>query len=730
VPDRERASAVFCFLDTNDDGAIVQQEWAAGVGKAMSVHGPSTKPAGYDEGETAVRLVKWNDDIEQTYAPTGGCKLKVIIGQKTNTQCFFEELGPAGKVRYVDFWEAYGKKMLGQDPETTRRQAEQLWWMLDRNHDGSIRLEEWVEAVHAASMAASPSRAPDGFSQQEAYRLIISLGIALRDKYAGASAGWYDDSGIAAAWRDAATDEQLHFTALVLLGNGVGVREAEARSIWWVIDRDHSGKVDRSEWNSGFEEARRKVDGPEHGPEDPNEAMPLVATWYSDVIYGETCDGLLSTESTTDLECVWKKFSVARVGFVALWRAVGADGIAPLFEDASKIFWWLDLDHDGEIDETEWTRAFRRAMGSPMQPPPGYDPVKVAAKVRRLHAFIGEKFDTVDCKMVMLQKGASSKVACAWDQWAVDDVLEFGRLWEALVEAEVPDANRKDTATGVYWYTDADHNGRIVREELFAVFDFANIRGFPETFPPRSYDFVRSRDAFHDLQLFYEAQDQNPWLKATGGSGEPLTYEKFRTAIAPFEAHHRYLNGTIEEETQALFFAADADRDGVISRGEFEDALVNLRPHNQAVTPTGLHSPLFIAIGAVVRALIYGAAAWFAVNLVIRTFNRGLDYAIDTMQSPRSDSAPDADDEPNALLNGAPSNPQNLGAKRGVHLARPPGVAGAHEAPARSARELSGSFVASLTDRDENGLPRGWRSLGDRLTKRMQEAERLRREGL
>ena len=52
--------------------------------------------------------------------------------------------------------------------------------------------------------------------------------------------------------------------------------------------------------------------------------------------------------------------------------------------------------------------------------------------MRELHAFIREKFDTVDCKMIMLEKSASSKVACAWDKWAVNEELEFGRLWDAL----------------------------------------------------------------------------------------------------------------------------------------------------------------------------------------------------------------------------------------------------------------------------------------------------------
>merc|ERR1719191_224043 len=121
----------------------------------------------------------------------------------------------------------------------------------------------------SASRTSTPSRAPEGFSQQEAYRLIISLGIALREKYAGADADWFDDSGLEAAWRDAARAGQLHFTALVPLGSGVDVREAEAKFIWWVIDRDHSGKVDRSEWNAAFDGARRKVDGPGNGPADP-----------------------------------------------------------------------------------------------------------------------------------------------------------------------------------------------------------------------------------------------------------------------------------------------------------------------------------------------------------------------------------------------------------------------------------------------------------------------------
>merc|ERR1719387_1027226 len=155
-----------------------------------------------------------------------------MLGQKTNTDCFFEELGTNGQVRYTDLWDAYGKAKPDQSPETTRREAEQLWWMLDRNHDGAVRLEEWVESVHAASMASTPSRAPDGFSQQEAYRRIISLGIALREKYAGLTADWFDDSGLDQAWRDSAHDGSLHFTALVLLCNGVGFAEAEAKFIW------------------------------------------------------------------------------------------------------------------------------------------------------------------------------------------------------------------------------------------------------------------------------------------------------------------------------------------------------------------------------------------------------------------------------------------------------------------------------------------------------------------
>merc|ERR1719421_1637655 len=101
-----------------------------------------------------------------------------------------------------------------QDPEKTRKEAEQLWWMLDRNRDGDVRLEEWVQSVHEASAASTPSRAPEGFSQQEAYRLIISLGIALREKYAGVSADWFDDSGLEAAWRDSAHGGHLRFTAL------------------------------------------------------------------------------------------------------------------------------------------------------------------------------------------------------------------------------------------------------------------------------------------------------------------------------------------------------------------------------------------------------------------------------------------------------------------------------------------------------------------------------------
>jgi len=413
-------------------------------------------------------------------------------------------------------------------------------------------------------------------------------------------------------------------------------------------------------------------------------------------------DDLTSSSDTGDL------------GFVQFWEAHSkATKIVP-YDEAARLWWYFDTDHNGRVSKSEWRTAFANAHKSPREEPPGYDTLQIAQLLSRFVDYLHANFYSYQCRLEGARGGASDAAfQCAWATWTRGAAtLPFGELWAALEEAFPDDLPDYPTAQGAYWYLDANHDGRLERLELFYGFEAASKQCFAMESAPRSFDFAKVHDAFRAwARDFASRAETDTWMAVTNGKGGALDFGTFRLSLRD-EQHGgaRWLNGTAEDEAQSFFYAADLDRDCVVSKAEWTAALKDLQRSANRFKG-GASSPFLFALGKLFSLVLYAGCAWVCLNCGSKGCDLCCKRIAEAAETPRTeysyDRGPLSPEDP-----AEPDSPQYR--KRSVRQV--------------SEEELQRRESQIALEAEHGEWPAQWHDLGSNMKKRLEQAKQVRVE--